>query len=128
MPSLSELLHAARFRPFWRALLVSTMLAVCWLALSPKPPTLPFGQTDKFEHALAFAVLTVAAFLAGRGGRRGAGIAALAMFGFGCFIELAQTQVPGRSAEWADLAANASGIVIGLLLAAGARLGVPARD
>ena len=111
---LTTLLHAPRWRPLWRALLLLMMLVVGWLAFTPTPPALPFDQADKIEHALAFAALAAAAALAGRGGQRGTWIAAASMLAFGGFIELVQTQIPGRTGDWFDLAADACGIAIGL--------------
>ena len=124
---LTTLLRAPRWRPLWRALLLLMMLVVCWLAFTPTPPALPFGQADKFEHALAFAALAAAAALAGRGGQGGAWIAAASMLAFGGFIEIVQTQIPGRSGDWFDLAADGCGIAIGLAAIAMARRRFAAR-
>lgn len=98
----------------WRALLWVLVLTVCWLAFDPKPPAVADTGHDKLSHALAFAVLAVCAGFAhpAQPLRRlfGAGV------GFGALIELVQTQVPGRSAEWGDLLADAAGAALALLL------------
>ena len=41
----------------------------------------------------------------------------LSLLGFGVLIEVAQLYVPGRSAEWADLLADAIGIACGAVIA-----------
>ncbi len=102
----------------WRALFFAAVLGVCWLAFSPNPPAAADLGWDKLNHVSAFAVLT---FCAGRGfprrGRFSAGVP-LALLALGVFIELVQSQIPNRSAEAADVLADAVGIAAGLLLAA----------
>ena len=102
----------------WRVLLAAAVLGVCWLAFSPKPPPVANTGWDKLNHFFAFTVL---AFCAERAFRprdwRHPGVP-LALLAFGAAIELVQSQVPGRSAEVADVFADAVGIVAGLLLAA----------
>ena len=99
----------------WRVLLAALMLAICVLAFDPHPPdSLDIGW-DKLNHGLAFAVLAPCAALALQGQRwRWLAAAALAV-AFGAFIELVQTQIPGRSGEWEDLLADAVGIAAGRL-------------
>lgn len=100
----------------WRALLAAALLAICWLAFSAQPPPDLDTGWDKSNHLGAFAVL---AFCAERGfGRQAWRRWAPALLGFGIFIELVQSQVPGRSAEVSDVLADAVGIGLGVLLAA----------
>lgn len=98
----------------WRALLWALVLTVCWLAFDPKPPAVADTGHDKLQHAFAFLVLAVCAVQAypAQPLRRLFG----ALLGFGALIELVQTQVPGRSAEWGDLLADATGAALALLL------------
>ena len=73
---------------------------------------------DKANHALAFATLAVVAELAfwpAHARRRRISIGLVA---FGGFIELVQAQIPARSGDWADVAADATGIAIGLAMVA----------
>jgi len=100
----------------WRALLAALVLAICWLAFSPHPPTAVDTSWDKLNHLSAFTALALCAERAfgGPAWRR----SALALLGFGVVIELVQSQIPGRSAEAADVLADAVGIAAGLLLAA----------
>jgi VanZ family protein len=102
----------------WAALLVVLALAICWLAFSPAPPPAADLGWDKANHLLAFATLTVVAELAfwPRHGRRWRN--SLGLIAFGSFIEIVQAQIPERSGEWADLAADATGIAIGMLCVA----------
>ena len=96
------------------------MASICWLAFSPNPPPQADTGWDKLNHALAFAALAVCGWFAwGDGQRRVVAVAvAVWAFAFGVFIELVQTQIPGRSGEWPDLVADAVGIAAGLAIAA----------
>ena len=95
------------------ALFVLTLLAVSYLALTPTPPKAADLGWDKLNHFSAFGTLTVLGGLAwpGRLARLSLGLLA-----YGGLIEVLQTQVPGRSAEWADLLADGVGILLGLAL------------
>ncbi len=99
----------------WRALLAALMLAICGLAFDPKPPEALDTGWDKLNHGLAFAVVAPCAALALQGRRRRWQAAALLALAFGAFIEIVQSQIPGRSGEWEDLLADAVGIAIGRL-------------
>jgi VanZ family protein len=91
---------------------ICTLAVVSYLALTPTPPREADLGWDKLNHFSAFATLTVLAGIGWLQPRR----AALALLAYGGLIELLQTQVPGRSAEWTDLAADGIGILIGLML------------
>lgn len=68
---------------------------------------------DKFEHALAYAGLTVLALWAGGRMRWVVGL----LFVLGLSVELGQwAMAQGREGSWADLLANTVGLIIGLLL------------
>lgn len=98
----------------WRVLLGVLAAAVCWLAFSPAPPPAIDTGWDKLNHAIAFAAL---AFCAARGFAPQSSLAIpAALLAFGGFIELVQSQLPGRSAEVADLLADAVGITVVLVL------------
>ena len=100
----------------WRALLVVLMAVVAWLALTPLPPRAIDLGWDKLNHASAFAALAFAGWLSVRG-RRGRWPTMALLLMYGALIEVAQRFVPGRSAEWADLLADALGIGLGVLMA-----------
>lgn len=111
----------ARARPAWRVLLLALMAAVCTLAFAPAPPEAVDTGWDKGNHALAFAVLAVVAALAFWPARRRDLWLTIGLLAFGAFIEVVQTQIPGRAGEWPDLVADATGIAAGLLLLGGLR-------
>ncbi|AKF25938.1 hypothetical protein YH65_03620 [Sulfurovum lithotrophicum] len=72
--------------------------------------------SDKWTHFLAFAVLTLLLRLSYR--TKVLSTVAMMLF-YGVFIEISQYFTPNRSTEFLDVAADAIGIAIGLLLYAG---------
>jgi VanZ family protein len=88
-------------------------------------PKVPGLAVDKVGHALAFAGLAafVGFALPTLSARRRLVVAASASTGVGALVELVQSALPYRSAEWLDLLADALGAVLGaLVLASFARL------
>lgn len=106
---------AARMR--WRGVFAALVIAILWLALTPHPPTSIDLGWDKLNHACAFASLAFSGWLSWRGGPRRRWMLALALLALGAGIEIVQSQVPGRDAEWGDLAADSVGIIAGLVVA-----------
>ena len=99
-------------------MLVFLVVAVSYLALTPKPPHGAESGLDKVAHLLTFMALAFSgclAFPASRGTRTALPFALLA---YGGLIEVVQLFVPGRSAEWGDLLADGIGIAFGIGLAA----------
>jgi len=97
----------------WRALLLLLVLAVAYLALTPKPPTSIDLGWDKLNHMAAFTALAFAATMS-TPGSRGVRLALLsAVLAFGGLIEVLQLFVPGRASEWGDLLADSIGVVCG---------------
>ena len=86
------------------------MMAVTVLALLPiQHLQLPvFDWWDKAQHAFAFVVLTSGALLLWPSA---SGWVVVGMIAYGAGLELAQWAVGWRFAEWADLAADAVGVV-----------------
>ncbi len=121
----NHLLNDAAARRGWCWLLAALLLATSWLAVASGPAPVPGG--DKLHHVLGFAVLALVASLAGAPGWRHAGWAAAGLLLYGGLIEAVQSQLPWRSAEWADWLADALGTVLGLALAAGLRLAAAPR-
>jgi VanZ family protein len=103
----------------WRALLFVLIAVVSYLALSPKPPPGVDLGWDKLNHALAFTTLAFAASLGQPGPLRTRLVWLAGLLAFGGLIEILQLFVPGRSAEWADLLADAVGIALGAVVAVG---------
>ncbi|MBT8091156.1 MAG: VanZ family protein [Gammaproteobacteria bacterium] len=74
-----------------------------------------FDNSDKFLHAATFFVLAV--WFAGQYRRPSYWRIAAGLMLFGCIIELCQLLVSYRMADWADVAANTVGIIIGFTVA-----------
>lgn len=115
LPQLSQLANTTR--P-WRWLLTLLIVVVGALALTPAPAVELGLGWDKMNHLLAFASLALCALLGYRAPRAlQLGLLA-ALLAYGGLIEVLQQFVPTRSAEWADLLADAIGIGIGTLVSA----------
>src|SRR5690606_22824618 len=99
--------------PFWRLLLALLLPVISTLAFMPTPPQALQSGWDKLDHLLAFAALAVCARAAFPTAPRGAARVALALLGYGVVIELVQSLIPNRSADWRDLIGDGVGIAIG---------------
>lgn len=117
MKRLLSLFTAPEHRLVWRALLALLLGAITWLALSPAPPDTLSTGWDKANHLLAFAALAFSAVWAlWRQPRQWLWLV-LALLGYGVFIEIAQSFLPPREADWHDVVADGVGIALGLLAA-----------
>lgn len=108
-----------RHLTYWRLLGRLLVVAMLMLALLPAPQVVgavPFG--DKIGHVLGFAALMLW-YAQIYGGARERLRCVLACVAFGLTIEVLQALTPYRSAEFADLAADALGAVLGWLVARG---------
>ncbi len=101
----------------WKTVLMLLILAVSYLALTPKPPEMMDTGWDKLNHALAFAVLAFSANLSYPAAPNRWIYVLLALFVYGGLIEILQTFVPGRAGEWGDLVADTVGIACGAITA-----------
>ena len=104
-------------RGLWRAVLLVLLALVSWFAFARvrfNDGDLPL---DKVRHLLAFAALAWVAAQAFAGAHAAFVRIALALLAYGVFIELVQSQIPGRLASGLDVAADAVGIGLGLLAA-----------
>jgi VanZ family protein len=110
-PMLHRLLHDPAGRRAWRMVLAALLAAASWLAFMPQPPGVPGG--DKLHHLLGFAVLTFVGALGYPPRWRTLLTVALALLLYGAFVEAVQSQLPWRSAEWADLLADGLGVLLG---------------
>jgi VanZ family protein len=120
VPRLARALTAiAMARHFWGVLLLLLTAAVSYLALTPMPPHDVYFAWDKVNHVLAFSTLALCASLSCPASRRARLIMFVMLFAYGGMIEALQHFIPGRAAEWADLGADAIGIVLGAVMAAG---------
>ena len=95
---------------------VSSVAVITYLCLRPSAGGEQwFPGADKVHHALAFFALSVLLLALFERCRYAAVCVSLLVFGGA--IEVAQHLMPyGRSAEWADLAADGLGVVLGLLV------------
>lgn len=100
----------ARWRLPARVAFALLTAAVGVLGLLPHPDAVPSSGWDKLDHSGGFAALMATAMPArlGRAWR-----VALVLVAYGGAIELLQQAVPGRSAEWGDLLADAIGVGLG---------------
>ena len=100
---------------------VVVYMAAIFVVSGQSDPSIPAGVSDKSLHVLAYLGLAVLVFraLAGRLPARvtwRAAAAALTIsIGYGITDELHQLYVPGRSADVADLFADAIGATLGLI-------------
>ncbi len=123
-----RLAASADARHAWRGLLLVLVVVVSGFALTPDPPASASLGWDKLNHTASFAALAFAAWLGFPGNRAKAALVLAGLLAFGASIEIAQSFIPSRSAEWGDLLADAIGIACGALLAAAAaKWAMPAR-
>lgn len=97
-----------------RWLFAATAVIVMVLSLSPMEPNAPSLGWDKANHMAAFAVL---ALLGCRAYPSHTGIVLAGLLIYGGLIEVLQSFSGYRSAEWADLLADALGLPLGWVVA-----------
>lgn len=103
--------------PALRAAAVATVLLVCWLSLTPRPPQpegLPSGS-DLLVHLAMHAAVAALLVTGWRGRTAVAPVCAALAIG----LEAAQLAIPGRSFALADLAMNLLGAGLGWAAAKG---------
>jgi VanZ family protein len=104
-----------RWGNFWLAAGIAATLLGAYLALRPPIQLLPASFGDKLQHAVSYVAMGL--WFGALFHRRHLLWVALALFAFGLLIEGLQAVMPfGRAAEWRDVVANTSGIVIAMLL------------
>jgi VanZ family protein len=97
----------------WMFMFWSCGAIILILALMPPTPDLPSTGWDKSNHVLAFIVLTV---LGCHAYPNRIAVVLVGAFLYGGLIEVLQSFTPYRSAEWADLIADAIGVFVGRAL------------
>lgn len=119
--TVNQVVEFIRFyrRPLWAATTALMFGCVTYLMLFHQGGgSMPkFPHADKLYHAIAFSALL---FPTAALRPRWIWKVAVASLAYGAFIEVVQPQF-GRQAEWADLLADAIGVVIGALLGLGFR-------
>ncbi len=91
---------------------VMMLVVVALLSLMPVPGV---GVSDKLSHLLTYFVLSGWFGLLAMNRYR-LGLSLVGLLVFGMLIELLQGMTAYRQAEWADLGANAAGILLGATL------------
>ena len=112
-----------RFARNWQLVSLLLLVTILVAAVLPAVWFLPdrielfkwFGGVDKWAHAAAFAFLTV--WFAGLYPKSAYWRIAIGMLAYGILIELCQSLISYRSAEWPDVGADVVGIGFGLSLA-----------
>lgn len=117
MRHLIQFVTAPAQRRLWRALLGLLLVVITWLALVPKPPEGLSTGWDKTNHLLAFSTLAFCCVWACWPRPRQWPLLVGALLTYGVAIEIAQSFLPPRSADAADVLADGLGIALGLLLA-----------
>lgn len=97
-----------------RWLFAATAVVVMVLSLSPLEPDAPSLGWDKANHMAAFTLL---ALLGCRAYPSHTGIVLAGLLAYGGLIEVLQSFTGYRSAEWADLLADALGLPLGWVVA-----------
>ena len=105
----------------WQAAGIVILLAGLLLALAPivipwfggVGPGIP--ELDKWLHGVVF--LLLALWFTGQYARRRYIVILVALAGYGMLIEIGQSMIPYRTAEWGDLVADCIGILAGVLVA-----------
>ncbi len=110
-------LKNSRLFPFWKAIGLLLVLLVCVASLVPTLPELPGSPSDKLEHSVAYATLVFWwGMLYPRSRERW--LACALFIGMGVALEFAQGATDYRVFDVLDIAANATGAVIGRVLVA----------
>jgi VanZ family protein len=104
-----------RWGSLWLAVGIAATLLGAYLALRPPGEQLSAAINDKLQHALSYVAMGL--WFGALFRRSHLARVALGLFAFGLLIEALQAMMPyGRAAEWADVLANASGILVAMLL------------
>lgn len=102
-----------KLRWSWLAVGLVWVAAVFYLSLTPYPPQpVTFWQADKLEHALAYGLLMLW-FCQIYRQRRPRMLLALLLVAMGIAIEYLQGETGYRTFEYADMLANATGVLVG---------------
>jgi VanZ family protein len=99
---------------FVQGIAIGLIIVIAYLSLAPKPAVT--ASNDKLGHFIAYSVLTFFLMLAFSGYKWKSRFLFLLAVVYGSLLEMGQLWVPGRSFSTLDLAANASGAVIGAVI------------
>ena len=109
---------ALKFRPLWLVIGYALVALVVFLSLtsSPVDTGLNFPYEDKLYHVLAYFTLMVW-FAQIYHDRLKRNLIALMLVLLGVALEYLQSFDPNRYSEFADMVANSTGVLLGLMLA-----------
>ena len=110
-----EIKTGINYKNIFKILFFITFVSVTALALLPSEKTFSFSAKDKVNHLIAYVVLTILALQGFQTRRKvisSLGICCCLLF-YGILIEWIQGFV-GRETSFWDVAANLSGIVVGM--------------
>lgn len=102
-------------RRFFQSVFVLLILLSLYLSLSPAVGSVPMIWNDKIIHCISYFVLMMTLDFSCCTGKRLMIKSTLVLI-YSCLIEVGQSYVPGREMSLGDVVANASGIVLFLLL------------
>jgi VanZ family protein len=105
-----------RFPWFWATIGWLLVAGVVFGSLLPGPAMRGVAVGDKLLHAASYCLLML--WFGGLYARRRHVVIALALFAFGFALDALQATTATRSFDLRDIAANGSGILIGLALTA----------
>jgi len=108
-------MYRLRYPALWLAIAWSLVVAVVYLSLAPMPIELPAQAADKYAHLAAYAALMLW-FIQIYDSARARVVIALGLVALGVGLEFAQDYTGYRSFEYADMAADAAGVVLGWLI------------
>lgn len=102
-------------RRAWRAIGWALAATIVWMSLTPHPITVPVAEGDKLGHLAAYGTLMF--WFAQLHRRPGARLAcAIAFVALGVSLEFAQRLTDYRVFEYADMVANAAGVMAGWIV------------
>ena len=110
------LLQPKTLRRVWRAIGVLLILLVIWLSLTPSPIEIPVTQGDKLGHLTAYGTLMFWFSQLHRASHTRL-IYVMGFVALGVGLELMQGETDYRVFEIADMVANATGVLLGLIIA-----------
>ena len=108
-----------RYRNRWRVASGLLLSAIFMMAIVPAlwATAIPqsWSATDKWLHGLTFMLLAL--WYTGQYAPESYWRIAVGLSAYGALIEIGQSMIPYRSAEWGDLVADIAGIAVGLAIA-----------
>ena len=113
---MRQQLQSLRWMALWQSTGWLLIAAVIYLSLAADLPALPGEGSDKYEHFIAYGALMFwFTQIYGRLGTRVAIAAGLILLGVA--LEFVQGQTGYRTFDYADMVANAIGVIVGWIAA-----------